>query len=105
MVHHDALADLRLRLADSGADRRDDSAGLVPGDDRLGGGRQAADRLSALWPAVLVQVAAEAFISTTTSPSPGVGSGKFIISSPRSPVKTTPRILPSSTLTCRFRQC
>src|SRR5579862_8333621 len=37
----------------------------------------------------------EAFISMTTSPSPGVGSGKFISSSWRSPVNTTPRILSS----------
>ena len=58
VVHHDALADLRLDLRDAGADRGDDAAGLVPGDDRLGGDRQAADRLAAFRPAVLVQVAA-----------------------------------------------
>src|SRR2546423_5222628 len=34
----------------------------------------------------------EAFISTTTSPEPGVGSGNSIISISRPPVKTTPRI-------------
>src|SRR5437588_6744394 len=34
----------------------------------------------------------EAFISTTTSPGPGVGSGNSISSISRSPVKTTPRI-------------
>src|SRR5712671_6606329 len=37
----------------------------------------------------------EAFISTTTSPGPGVGSGNSIISISRSPVKTTPRITSS----------
>src|SRR5437764_10771512 len=58
MVHHDALADLRLRLADPGADRRDDAAGLVPGDDRLGRRRESADCRAALWPPVLVQIAA-----------------------------------------------
>ena len=40
----------------------------------------------------------EAFISTTTSSGPGVGSGNSINSSSRPPVKTTPRMLPS-----RFR--
>src|SRR5215472_1269468 len=34
----------------------------------------------------------EAFISTTTSPGPGIGSGNSIISSCRSPGKTTPRM-------------
>ena len=34
----------------------------------------------------------EAFISTTTSSGPGVGSGKSIISSSRPPVNTTPRM-------------
>src|SRR5439155_13073125 len=34
----------------------------------------------------------EAFISTTTSPGPGVGSGNSISSISRPPVKTTPRI-------------
>src|SRR5947208_4308891 len=58
MVHHDALPDLRLRLADPWADRSDDAAGLVPGDDRLGRRGQTADRGPALWPAVLVQIAA-----------------------------------------------
>src|SRR5262249_57569055 len=38
----------------------------------------------------------EAFISTTTSSGPGVGSGNSIISISRSPVKTTPRITSSS---------
>src|SRR3954470_20944964 len=33
----------------------------------------------------------EAFISITTSPGPGVGSGKFLSSTLRSPRKTTPR--------------
>src|ERR1051326_5718614 len=58
MMHHDALPDLRLRLADPGADRGHDAAGLMPGDDRLGRRGQAADRRPALWPAVLVQIAA-----------------------------------------------
>src|SRR5437660_126929 len=58
MVHHDALADLRLGGADPGADRGDDAAGLVPGDHRLSRRGQPADRLAALRPAVLVQVAA-----------------------------------------------
>src|SRR5258706_1502826 len=34
----------------------------------------------------------EAFISSTTSPGPGVGSGKLRSSTLRSPRKTTPRI-------------
>src|SRR5688572_30224802 len=33
----------------------------------------------------------EAFISSTTSPGPGVGSGKLFSSTLRSPRKTTPR--------------
>src|SRR3954469_24080308 len=33
----------------------------------------------------------DAFISSTTSPGPGVGSGKFLSSTLRSPRKTTPR--------------
>src|SRR5579862_5398917 len=37
----------------------------------------------------------EAFISTTTSPSPGVGSGKSKRAISRSPGKTTPRIVSS----------
>src|SRR5712671_4433058 len=41
----------------------------------------------------------EAFISTTTSPGPGVGSGNSISSISRSPVKTTPRI--GSSTFCR----
>src|SRR5205823_13167790 len=44
--------------ADAGPDRRDDAAGLMTGDDRLGRCRQTADRLAAFRPAVLVQVAA-----------------------------------------------
>src|SRR5215470_10102053 len=40
----------------------------------------------------------EAFISTTTSPGPGVGSGNSISSISRSPVKTTPRIASSAWL-------
>src|SRR5262252_91074 len=35
----------------------------------------------------------EAFISSTTSPGPGVGSGKLVRSRVRSPVKTTPRMV------------
>src|ERR1700692_2830390 len=58
VVHHDALADLRLGGADPGADRGDDAAGLVPGDHRWGRARHPADRLAALLPAVLVEVAA-----------------------------------------------
>src|SRR4051812_21985726 len=38
----------------------------------------------------------EAFISTTTSPCPGVGSGNSISSISRPPVKTTPRIASSA---------
>src|SRR4051812_29662486 len=34
----------------------------------------------------------EAFISSTTSPGPGVGSGKLLSSTLRSPRKTTPRM-------------
>src|SRR4030081_1863511 len=41
----------------------------------------------------------EAFISTTTSPCPGVGSGNSISSISRPPVKTTPRI--GSSAFCR----
>src|SRR5260370_26989429 len=41
----------------------------------------------------------EAFISTTTSPGPGVGSGNSIISISRPPVKTTPRIGSSAFVT------
>ena len=37
----------------------------------------------------------EAFISTTTSSGPGVGSGNSIISSSRPPVNTTPRMVSS----------
>src|SRR4051794_32081365 len=40
----------------------------------------------------------EAFISTTTSPGPGVGSGNSISSISRSPLKTTPRIASSTFL-------
>src|SRR5487761_238252 len=40
----------------------------------------------------------EAFISTTTSPGPGVGSGNSIIAISRSPLNTTPRIASSSPL-------
>src|SRR5207248_149861 len=58
MVDHDALANLGLRLADPGADRGNDAAGLVPGDDWLGRRRQPADRRAALRPPVLVQIAA-----------------------------------------------
>src|SRR3954451_21625813 len=46
----------------------------------------------------------EAFISTTTSPSPGVGSGNCISSSWRSPVKTTPRIASSASLLRKIRR-
>src|SRR5690349_5880169 len=35
----------------------------------------------------------DAFISSTTSPGPGVGSGKFVSSRVRSPVNTTPRMV------------
>jgi hypothetical protein len=37
----------------------------------------------------------DAFISMTTSSGPGVGSGKVISSSWRSPVNTTPRMVSS----------
>src|SRR3954447_21623990 len=58
VMHHDALTDFRLNFGDARPDRGDDAARLVPGDDRLGGDRQAADRLAAFRPSVLVQVAA-----------------------------------------------
>ena len=58
VMHHDALAHLGLDLGHAGTDRGDDAAGLVPGDDRLGGDRQSADQLAAFRPAVLVQIAA-----------------------------------------------
>src|SRR6516164_4374401 len=45
----------------------------------------------------------EAFISTTTSPGPGVGSGNSTSSICRSPVKTTPRIGPSALLVAKLR--
>src|SRR6516162_772271 len=45
----------------------------------------------------------EAFISTTTSPGPGVGSGNSIISICRSPGKTTPRITSSAVLSSNRR--
>ena len=37
MMHHDALADLRQRRVDRGADRGNDAAPLVPGDRRVFG--------------------------------------------------------------------
>ena len=37
----------------------------------------------------------DAFISSTASPGPGVGSSKVIVSTLRSPRNTTPRIAPS----------
>src|SRR6516164_8830221 len=43
----------------------------------------------------------EAFISTTTSPGPGAGSGNSINSSCRSPVNTTPRIASSAFPYCQ----
>src|SRR5271169_3761337 len=46
----------------------------------------------------------EAFISTTTSPGPGVGSGNSIISICRSPVKTTPRMGSSAFLETNMRK-
>src|SRR5271165_4524181 len=59
MVHHDALADPRHLLADLGADRCDDAAGLVAADDRVRVDRQAADRLAARFgAAILMQIAA-----------------------------------------------
>src|ERR1700736_1868232 len=58
MVHHDALSDLRLRLADAGADRGNPAARLGPGEARPGRRREAADRRAALLPSVLVQIAA-----------------------------------------------
>src|SRR6266852_1746867 len=45
----------------------------------------------------------EAFIYTTTSPGPGVGSGNSISSISRSPVKTTPRIASSALLVAKLR--
>src|SRR5258705_10106412 len=59
MMHHDALADLRLLVADTRADGRDDAARLVPTDDRVRIDRQAADGLAPRFgAAVLVQIAA-----------------------------------------------
>src|SRR6516165_7368675 len=59
VVHHDALTVAGHLVADPGADRRDDAARLVPGDDRIGVDRQPADRRAARFgPAVLVQIAA-----------------------------------------------
>src|SRR5271156_3251749 len=59
MVHHDALADARHLFADLGADRRDEAAGLVAADDRVGVDRKAADRLAPRFrAAILVQIAA-----------------------------------------------
>src|SRR4051812_16024372 len=43
----------------------------------------------------------EAFISSTTSPGPGVGSGKLFSSTLRSPWKTAPRT--RSVLACDLR--
>src|SRR5690349_19490786 len=40
----------------------------------------------------------EAFISSTTSPGPGVGSGKVMISTARPPGKVTPRMASSVSL-------
>src|SRR5436305_14670781 len=58
VVHHYALADLRLLVADPGTDRGDDAARLVPGDDRFGGGGKPAGIAARFRPPVLVQVAA-----------------------------------------------
>ena len=59
VVHHDALADAGHLVADAGADRGDDAAGLVPADDRVRVDRQPADCGPARFgPAVLVQIAA-----------------------------------------------
>src|SRR5882757_632630 len=44
----------------------------------------------------------EAFISSTTSPGPGVGSGKVMISTARSPGNTTPRM--ASSVCCLLRR-
>src|SRR5882757_7434352 len=44
----------------------------------------------------------EAFISSTTSPGPGVGSGKVMISTARSPENTTPRM--ASSVCCLLRR-
>src|SRR5882762_6773505 len=44
----------------------------------------------------------EAFISSTTSPGPGVGSGKVMISTTRSPGNTTPRM--ASSVCCLLRR-
>src|SRR5438309_3915067 len=42
----------------------------------------------------------EAFISSTTSPGPGAGSGKLLSSTLRSPRKTTPRTRAALALSC-----
>src|SRR5206468_3144946 len=57
VMHHHAVADLGLRFADARSDCDDNSARFVPGNDRIGVGRQtrAAPRL-ALRPAVLMEV-------------------------------------------------
>jgi hypothetical protein len=90
-MHHHAVADFGFRRGDPGADRNDDAAGLVPGNDGIGAGRYAgACPRQVLRAAVL--------ISSTTSPGPGVGSGKVMISTARSPGNTTPRMASSTLL-------
>jgi hypothetical protein len=46
MMHHDALADSRRLLADTGADCRDDAARFVAADHRIRVDWQAADRFA-----------------------------------------------------------
>ena len=59
MVNHDAGADPGLPFVDARATGSHYAAGLVSGNDRIGVGREAADRLLfSLGPAILVQVAA-----------------------------------------------
>jgi hypothetical protein len=58
MMDHDARSDPRRLGIDAGADRGDDPARLVPGDDGIGVDRQPAAGAARFRPAVLVQVAA-----------------------------------------------
>ena len=77
----------------------------MPADDRVGIGRQACPVRG--WPfgrrywCRSEPHMPDAFISTTTSPGPGVGSGNVISSRPRSPVNTTPCMVSSAALRCR----
>jgi hypothetical protein len=58
MMHHDALADLRQRRVDRGADRGNDAARLVPGDRRRARRGEPAGLAAGFRAPVLVQIAA-----------------------------------------------